>query len=99
MKPISALVAIAIVAQLVIAAVMFRGLHGPQITVVMPKDAQPLAQLDNHPTITISSDRAVLYWTVFKNMSDRGYDSTATMAAQDAVDKVYGPIPQPARAP
>ncbi len=69
--------------------------HQSQIVVNMPKDAQPLATLtpSEPPTKVITQERAILWWSVFKAMSDRGYDNAAIRAANEAVDKVYGPLP------
>ncbi len=68
-----------------------------QIVVNMPKDAQPLQSLN--PTVStdvkvINQDRAVLWWTVFSKMADKGYNSTAIKAADQAINTVYGP-PKP----
>lgn len=60
----------------------------PSVIVQMPKDAQPLATLESDIKV-IGEDKAVLWWTVFKHMSDKGYSTTAIEAANDAVDKVY----------
>lgn len=63
----------------------------PKIVVNMPKDARPLAELENNPTINIPEERAVLWWTVFKCLADNGYTTSATEAADKAVLTVYGP--------
>jgi len=73
----------------------------PTIIVNMPQDARPLEQLTNpdggEPTI-IGSDRAVLWWTVYKHAFDHeDYNVSVEAcftAANQAVMTVYGP-PKP----
>jgi len=73
----------------------------PTIIVNMPQDARPLEQLTNpdggEPTI-IGSDRAVLWWTVYKHtLDDEVYNISmdgCLRAANEAVLAVYGP-PKP----
>jgi hypothetical protein len=72
----------------------------PTIVVNMPADAKPLEQLTSHPEVdvTISSPRAVLWWTVFNHAVINGDTDTfwidaAVDAANAAVDKAYGPLP------
>lgn len=71
---------------------------GPQIVVNMPKDGLPLEQLAT-PVISsdakvITQERAVLWWTVFSKMADKGYTSSAADIADRAVNTVYGPAPK-----
>ena len=63
----------------------------PKIVVNMPKDARPLAELEKNPTLNISEEKAVLWWTVFKCLADKGYTASAMTAADKAVLTVYGP--------
>lgn len=65
-----------------------------KVIVNMPADAKPLATLVQPGDKVIGNDRAVLWWTVFKTTLEMRHDSSlAYYAANEAVDKVYGPIP------
>lgn len=68
--------------------------RSPQVIVNMPADAKPLAELEKSPSISVSEERAVLWWTVYKYTFEKtGFSSTAYIAANQAVDKIYGPPP------
>lgn len=68
--------------------------QSPQVIVNMPADAKPLAELEKNPSISISEERAVLWWTVYKyTLEKTGFSSTSYIAANQAVEKAYGPTP------
>lgn len=73
----------------------------PKVVVQMPHDAKPLvtlAPVQSPDTKIITQDRAVLWYTVFNKVIsvtrppiDGNDIQIAVRAANDAVDKAYGP--------
>ncbi len=75
-------------------AATFPTSRSPQIVVNMPAGAKPLAQLTQPGDKVVGPDRAILYWTVYKNAADHGWSpNTCAEAADHAVKTVYGPLP------
>jgi hypothetical protein len=64
----------------------------PTVVVNMPADAKPLATLTALPdTKVITSERAVLWWTVYKETLERTeLCDTSVRAADQALVAVYG---------
>ena len=69
------------------------GSNEPHIIINLPKDAKPLATLTQPGDKVVGSDRAVLWYTVWKASLDKGWNQSAIDAANAAIDKVYGPLP------
>lgn len=65
----------------------------PRIIVNMPADAKPLSRLTEPGDKVIGSDRAVLWWTVYKASLDNHADCYISKdVADQAVKNVYGEI-------
>ncbi len=64
----------------------------PQIVVQMPQGAEPLARLTEDGGKVIPTERALLWWTVFKHSFDHPDTSMdqCIEAADRAVERVYG---------
>ncbi len=77
---------------LIMGAALLHGDKGPQVTVIMPKDAKPLSTLTEPGSKVVGSDRATLWWTVYKAGLDKGWNQSAIDAADHAVKAAYGPL-------
>lgn len=75
-----------------VAMLVFQPVSSPPIHLSFPSDARPLTILPETPDSKIleSNQKAVLWWTVFKEMANKGYINSAQDAADRAVKAVYG---------